>query len=182
MYAAFWKANDPSNRIYFSWSDGSLPPGRPINDVDSTSASPTACVFGGEFAGQFYVFWKANDPSNLIYYTISPDGSTFPPGKPINGVDSTSAAPFACVFQNKIYLFWKANDPSNRIYATVSSDGQNWPPGRPINDVDSTSDSPAACVYQNPIAQDSQMYLFWKANDPSNRIYYSFSILSVIVV
>ena len=63
----FWQADDPSNSIYFaSYNDvsnnTSWPPGRKINNVDHTPASPAACLF----AGQFHVFWKADDPSNRI--------------------------------------------------------------------------------------------------------------------
>jgi hypothetical protein len=44
----------------------------------------------------------------------------WPNGKPINEVDATSAAPAACGFQDRLYLFWVANDPSNRIYYSAS--------------------------------------------------------------
>ena len=67
----FWQADDPSNSIYFaSYNDAtnntSWPPGRKINDVDHTPASPAACLF----AGQFHVFWKADDPSNRILHSV----------------------------------------------------------------------------------------------------------------
>jgi hypothetical protein len=35
--------------------------------VDSTPAAPAACFF----LGSVFVFWKANDPSNRIYYSAA---------------------------------------------------------------------------------------------------------------
>jgi hypothetical protein len=42
-----------------------------------------------------------------------------------------------------------------------------WPNGQTINTADSTSLSPASCLFKN------EVYVFWKANDPSNRIFFS---------
>ncbi len=90
----------------------SWPSGTTINTVDSTPQAPAACVL----QNQLYLFWKANDPSNDIYYSASADGQTWPSGRTINNVDSTPQALATCVFQNQLYLLWKANDPSNKIF------------------------------------------------------------------
>ena len=210
----FWKANDSSNRIYFSPSPGGTgwPAGRIINDTDSTPQTPVSCVFKDEL----YVFWKANDSSNRIYFSASPNGTAWPAGRIINDTDSTPDVVAAVVFENKLYLFWKANDSSNRIYFSASANGTTWPcratyqrerfnagglerprvreqavsllegerfnwlgnriyfsaspngtgcpAGRVINDMDSTPQSPASCVF------NKELYVFWKANDSSNRI------------
>jgi hypothetical protein len=163
----FWKANDSSNRIFFSASaDGQTwPTGVHINAVDATSDAPAASVF----QSKLYLFWKANDSSNRIYFSASADGSTWPTGVHINAVDATSDAPAASVFQNKLYLFWSVNDSSNRIIVSASADGQTWPSGTTINGLDSTPQAVAPCVFPPRNA----VYLFWKANDASNRIYYS---------
>jgi kumamolisin len=169
----FWTTNDPSNIYYTSVSGwppaGTWPNGQQINNVDSTPAALAACVF----QNRLYLFWKANDPSNAIYYSASANGQTWPRGQRINTVDSTPAALAACVFQNRLYLFWKANDPSNAIYYSASANGQTWPRGQRINTVDRTPTSLAAQV-GSPVAPNA-LELFWTANDPSNAIYYSAS-------
>jgi hypothetical protein len=78
-------------------------------------------VFGGN---QLFVFWKANDPSNRIFFSQSstsaiglPNG--FPAGQVINNIDATSAAPAAAVFHGQVFLLWKSNDPSNRIFVSA---------------------------------------------------------------
>ena len=89
------------------------PAGQTINSVDSTPLAPDACVFDNKL----YLFWKANDPSNKIYYSASGNGAApWPNGHVINNADSTPQALGSCVFNSKLYLFWKANDPSNKIY------------------------------------------------------------------
>jgi kumamolisin len=142
-----------------------IPPGRKINSVDCTPDALAACVF----QSKLFLFWKANDPSNSIYFSVSADGNAWPAGQRINAIDITPESLTASVFQNQLFLFWKANDPSNSIYFGASADGSTWPPGQRINDVDSTPDSPEACVFQ------SKLFLFWKANDASNSIYFSAS-------
>jgi hypothetical protein len=149
----------------------SWPDGRRINLVDSTPTTPASCVFNGKI----FLFWKANDGSNLIWFTVSSeDGMTFPPGQPINGRDASSDAPTPCVFSGRLFLFWKANDSSNRIFFTASDDGASWPPGRQINGRDASPAPVAACVYLD------QLLLFWKANDPSNLIFFTASDNGVI--
>jgi hypothetical protein len=142
----------------FPWPNGFR-----INNVDSTPVALAATVFNNKL----YAVWKANDPSNRIYFSGSSDGQTWPNGVRINNADSTPASPAACVFNNKLYLSWKANDSSNRIYFSPSTNGTSWPNGVQINSADSTPTAPAACVFNN------KLYLFWKANDSSNRIYFS---------
>jgi|HubBroStandDraft_1064217.scaffolds.fasta_scaffold17931_1 hypothetical protein len=142
-----------------------FPPGHKINDSDSTPCALAPCAFNNHL----YLFWKANDSSNSIYFSASPDAQLWPAGKKINNHDSTPQALAACVFNNSLYLFWKANDSSNSIYYSASGNGQSWPGGKKINNHDSTPQALAACVFNN------SLYLFWKANDGSNSIYYSAS-------
>jgi len=162
----FWKANDHSNRIFFSAStDGvTWPAGRTINGTDTASAALAAAVFDNKL----YVFWKANDPSNRIFFSASTDGVTWPAGRTINGTDTTSAALAAAVFDNKLYVFWKANDPSNRIFFSASSNGTSWPAGHVINNTDTTPAAPSTAVF------NSQLYVFWKSN-PHEKISFSAS-------
>ncbi len=165
----FWKANDKSNRIYYSASStgaaGSWPAGQPIDGTDSTPDAPAACVFNG----LLYLFWKANDSSNSIYFSTSSDGKTWAGGQRINSTDSTPEPVAVCVFNNQLVLFWKANDSSNRLYYSASSNGKTWPGGQLVDSIDSTPNAPAVCVLNN------QLVLFWRANDSSNQIYYSTS-------
>ena len=79
--------------------------GQTINNVDATPEAPAAWVY----QNKLYLFWKANDPGNHIYFTASADGQTCPPGQVVNGVDTTCNTPGPCVFQNKLFLFWKAS-------------------------------------------------------------------------
>ncbi len=139
--------------------------GSAINNVDSTPKAVACC----EFHQQLFLFWKANDSSSSIYFNQSSDGQNWAPGKVIPTGDTTSAAPACCVFNERIFAFWQANDPSNRIIFSSSPTGQtnSWSPGQKINGTDHTPHAPAACVYCN------QLYLFWKAGDPSNSIYFS---------
>jgi hypothetical protein len=137
-----------------------IPNGKTINNVDATPTSPAACVF----QNQLFLFWKANDASNRIYFSVSPDGKNWSNGATINSTDSTPNALAACVFQNQLFLFWKANDASNRIYFSASSDGKKWPNGATINSMDTTSDALAACTFQTSTNHSSpQLYLFWNA-------------------
>jgi hypothetical protein len=142
--------------------------GKKINGCDSTSAAPAVCFF----KEGLYLFWKAKDSSNGIYYTFSWDGKDWSDGQKITKYDSTSAAPAACVFNNDdgefIYLFWKGNDSSNRIYY-AQSDGRIWSDSRKITPDDSTSAAPAACEFKG------RLYVFFKASDSSGRIFYIFS-------
>ena len=149
---------------YTPWHYGfPWPNGFRINNVDSTPVAPAACVF----SNKLFVLWKANDSSNRIYFSGSPNGQSWPNGTRINNADSTPTSPAVCVFNNKLYAFWKANDSSNRIFFSPSTNGTSWPNGVKINNADSTPAAVAACVFNN------KLYLFWKANDTSNRIYFS---------
>lgn len=163
----FWKANDPSNRLWVSASaDGiNWPNGHTLNGFDSTPKPLSACVFNNKL----YVFWKANDASNRIYVSASVDGVSWPNGHTINTFDSTPEALSTCVFNNKLYVFWKANDSSNRIWFSASKDGVSWANGCTINTFDSTPKAVCACVF------NGKLHVFWKANDPSNRIWVSAS-------
>jgi hypothetical protein len=166
----FWKANDPSNMIYFTGGvDNGLPwpPGQVINNRDSTPQPLAAC----EFQNQLYLFWKANDLTNKIYYSASADGQTWPPGQVINNRDSTAEPLAACEFQNQLYLFWKGNT-SNKIYYSASADGKTWPRGQVIS-AGTTAAALAACAVYVPPGNQLQLYLFWQG--PSNQIYYSSS-------
>jgi hypothetical protein len=72
---------------------------------------------------QIYLFWRANDPSNAIYYALYGDltnATPWPPGKKMTPVDETPAAPGACIFHgSSLQVFWRANDPSDHIYHSV---------------------------------------------------------------
>ena len=141
------------------------PAGLTINGNDSTPASPAAITFNDKL----HLAWKANDPSNAIFCSASPDGLNWPAGQRINQVDHTPASPALASFGGKLYVFWKADDPSNAIFWSASSDGVSWPAGQRINGQDSTPSAPAAAVF------DGKLYLFWQANDSSNAIFYSAS-------
>ena len=139
--------------------------GHKIAVSDSTSKTPVACMF----QNKLYLFWKARDPKNNIYFSDSEYGINWPNARKINNIDLTPESPTACVFNDKLYIFWKATDFENSIYYSVSEDGTNWPYGIKINNVDSTPESPTSCVFNN------KLYIFWKSNDLENSIYYSAS-------
>ena len=92
------------------------PNGKTINDVDSTPKALASYVFNNKL----YVFWKANDSGNGIYYSASSDGVTWPNGNKINNFDSTPEAISACFFECKFYLFWKANDQGDKIFYSMN--------------------------------------------------------------
>lgn len=174
----FWRANDPSNRLFFSSYSGATDEngsplqsgnaiftnGTPINTQDSTSAAPCACTF----QGSLYLFWKLNDNNNKIFYSIAENnGGTsigFPSGNTINNTDTVGDGPLAAFeFQNQLFLFWRGVD--NFIYFSSSWGGENWPAGVRINTVDQTPQGLSACSFMN------QLSVFWKANDAGNEIY-----------
>jgi hypothetical protein len=105
----------------------------------------------------------------------------WPPGQTINGTDTTLQPLAACVFPplNWMYLFWTANDTSNNIFYSSSADGVTWPGGQLVGGqppVGKTAAALAACVYQsNQNNFGPQMFLFWVANNGSNRIYYGYT-------
>lgn len=149
-----------------------------INAVDSTPTTPAVCVLDGAL----YLFWKANDSGNEIFYSASSDGLTWPAGQVINGTDSTPQALACCVFgggQNPaIYLFWPANDPSASIYYTSSplselaqpmSAAGNWTAGQTIDGVDTTQLALAVCQSVDGTTID----LFWTNGGSSPTVYFS---------
>ncbi|HEX8253849.1 MAG TPA: hypothetical protein VF846_11905 [Thermoanaerobaculia bacterium] len=161
----FWNANDPSNRIFYSASSsgeaGSWPAGQTINPFDTSPAAPTACVF----KGKLYVFWKANDSTNSISYSVSTDGVTFSRGQRINTHDY-SYSPFplgACVVADVFYLFWRG-ESSNHIYVSASSDGYTWPAGMKVNPVDTAANAVVAAGFRE------RQYLFFTRDHSSNQI------------
>ena len=147
-------------KYYPTW-----PFGCRVNTVDSTPEALSSCVY----QDKIFIFWKANDAGNSIYYSNSTDGVKWQNGRKINSFDCTPKAVSACVFQNNLFLFWKANDRGNSIYCSSSINGFAWPDGRRINTVDCTPESLSSCVFQG------SLYIFWKANDAGNSIYYSIS-------
>jgi hypothetical protein len=171
----FWRANDSSQAIYFSVSDDGLtwPTGRKINRIDSTPQAPAACVFGHN-PPQLYLFWCSATSERAIYVSASPDGQwntgiAWPNGRKINEVDSTPLSPAACVFRDELYVFWRANDPSDSLYVsfTPESAGRlSWPPGIKVNDRDCSQKAPRCCTFS-----DQEVFLFWKSNETSNRIF-----------
>ena len=152
---------------------GAWPAGQGINSADSTPAVPAACVF----LSNLYLFWNANDPSLIIYFSISQDGWSYLPGRAVGAGGVTNFPVAACVFENlvnrtQLYLFW-TDANSKAIFYSLCRDGQTWLPGSAINNSDSTSDSPAACVFQPAGSLTPQLFLFWKENGPSSRIWFS---------
>jgi hypothetical protein len=139
--------------------------GQSINDSLTTSSSPGACLFDN----QLYVFGRAADGTNSIWYVTSPDGSSWSDPSLIDTVDSSPDGFAPCVFNNQLYMFWQAGNSDHRIYYKTSPDGSSWSNAATINNSDSTPQALAACTFNN------QLYVFWKANDASNHIYYSAS-------
>jgi hypothetical protein len=164
-----------------SWPAGiQVDPGAAVGILEP----PTACVFSNQNGqGQLYLFFV--DQNNSINFSVCTDGQNWNgPAGFINNTDSSPFAPAGCVFQNQLFLIWVANDPSNRIFFSAYAGATDpygnpigaggggvspWPAGQLINNTDSTPCAPVACVFQN------QLYLFWSANDSSNRIFFSAS-------
>jgi len=125
----------------------------------------TICAIPSTIA---HIFCSANDSTNLIYYTASADGKTWPHSVAPNPDCTTINAPSACVFQNRLYLFWKASDNRDSIYWTnVPEAGNTWLDGQPVNQSATTAEAPVACVYRDKLC------LFWKSNDDANFIYWT---------
>lgn len=105
----------------------------------------------------------------------------WPPAQTINGTDTTPEPLAACVFPplNLMYLFWTANDTSNKIFYSSSADGVTWPGGQLVEQtggqppIGQTAAALAACAYQNNLSMN--IFLFWVANNGSNKIYYAFT-------
>jgi hypothetical protein len=154
--------------LTLNWPGGQL-----LNGVDTTPRALTAF----EFWNRIYLFWNANDSSTAIYCSVSKDGRTWPNGTSLGSM-ATLFPVTACVFenqssQNQLYVFW-TDAKTSKIYFSISTDGITWPQTWAINDTDTTSNSPAACVYSGQELQGPpRLFLFWKANDPSNKIYFS---------
>jgi len=136
------------------------------SSVQSTSASPALAYLNGKM----YVAFKANDSSNSIHIGSSADGITWGSFTTVPD-QSTSAAPALATFNNKLFLAWKANDSTNKIYYATSADGINWTWPAHANSIpnQSTSASPALAAFNGSI------YIAWKANDSSNKIFYGSS-------
>jgi hypothetical protein len=140
-----------------------------INGRDQTPQAVAACQFGESL----YLFWAANDRSNLLYDSVAPglpivnwpNGISLPTGRNAKRI-TTALAPAACVFNNQLYVFWVASD--NSIQFSNSPFNYDWPGGKPINAVDATNQPVSACVYGNAI------FLFW--TDAQNRIMFSSSL------
>lgn len=139
--------------------------GQQINTFD-TSPYPASAV---PFNNKLFVFWKANDYGNGIFYSPSADGNTWPNGKTINGADASPYPVSAVPFNNKLYAFFKSTFADNKMYYSMSTDGTSWPNAKTVNTVDTTPYTPFAVVFKNKI------YLFWKSNDYDNNIYFSAS-------
>lgn len=165
----FFRANDEYNGIYMTHSsDGTTWPQAVVPNTNNTTVETVgACTFNGGNGESIYIFWRAEDDTNTIYYSSSDDGRVWPDGKPINNKDNTPGSLCACVFKKQLFLFWMASDGSNLIYYTKSTDGRTFPPGKPLNNKDTTTVGMSACEL------DGRLYLFWKAADSSNLIYFS---------
>ncbi len=134
--------------------DASFNGGHNINSTDKTRSRIAACSDNSKL----YLFWKSEDDSDTIIFSVSSDGSSWPAGKRINDHDKTVDSPAACFFNNQPYVFWRAHDDSGRLFFSTSTDGgATWSGGAPINDVDSSSTTPVACTFKN------RLYLFFKA-------------------
>jgi len=137
-------------------------------------------------APQYAISWAivTTDTENLVgFANLATSGKTivlpplvsWPPGQRINATDNANAALSACEFLDQLYLFWEFN---NTIFFSKSQYGQRFPAGAPVGwgpniPPASTAQPPATCVFQNQNGQ-TQMYSFWKSNDSSNRILFTF--------
>jgi len=173
----FWKSNDPSNLIYYSQSlflfsgrlDTEWSGERVINTVDTTAEAVTAV----QFYNSLFIFWR--DELDNIRFSRTLDGTTWESSDSIGTLGKTAKSPFAAVFKEKLYVFWKSNDPSNHIYCSRSdaahglrSGRAEWAPSTHlINTFDTTPEAVTAVAFHDGL------YVFWKSNDPSNRIYWS---------
>jgi hypothetical protein len=186
----FWRDSDSSQIVTSVSADGAVwSAGQTINTTDTTPSTLSTCVY----QGVLLLFWKANDVSNALYYSwstgVAPSGAiSFAPGVVINRTDSTSQAPTGSISvnQNWVFLFWVANDPSNRLWFSAGNTspainaaggflpgpslpglGSNWPAGQLVDTIDSTPAPISAAVF------NGGLFVFWRANDPSNRIWFS---------
>lgn len=167
-----WKANDNSNKIYYAMSTNGVnwtwPSQNNYLPGQSTSAAPALAGYNGKI----YIAWKANDPSNRIFYGSSLNGTSWASSYSSVPDQATSAAPALAAFKDRLFLAWKANDDSNRIYYAYSTNGTTWSWPAFDNHIpgQSTSTSPALAGFKNRI------YIAWKASNASNKIYYGSSL------
>ena len=61
------------------------PNGQSINRTDTTPTALAPVVFNNNLI----LFWKANNQSDRIFYSPSPDGLSWPAGQILDNVDSS---------------------------------------------------------------------------------------------
>lgn len=169
-----WKAEDASNRIFISsTSDGTnWLPSVSINDTDATRETPALVAS----PMRLYIAFKASDGSNTIYVTSTPNpepvagmpATVWPPARRINSTDQTATAPALYYFNGNICLAWSSVG-TNQIYFLSLREtplfGIGTGPGHRINSSDQTPKSPSLASWRG------KLYLAWKSQDPSNRIF-----------
>ncbi|SPM41081.1 Mycobacterium numidiamassiliense ORFan [Mycobacterium numidiamassiliense] len=138
----FFKADDPSNRIIYTFFDGkNWAPSRYINDVeDHTSAAP-AVVF---FNGGLYIFFKGDGNNQVAMCKPSPDGRWLPCQvlNDASGPIITSPAPAAMVLRGQLCVFYTPNSNNPMKYCLGTPDQTPWT-SWDINDVDHPNSTPA---------------------------------------
>jgi frataxin-like iron-binding protein CyaY len=124
LFIAF-QANDASHQLFVTSATASGPPGSLLPFPPATpypnillGNSPAMAVFNNEL----YLAFQANDSSNTLFVTSSPDGVTWPDATQIPNVQM-GGVPSMTTFNGKLYVAFRANDKTNDAFIASSSDG-----------------------------------------------------------
>jgi hypothetical protein len=166
LYAAF-KASD-SNRLFFTWYDGTSWKGNIPVRTDHGFAESTAPPALCSYQGQLFMAFKAADPSNHLYLCRF-DGTSWTGNQVIqtdHGMPSSSDSPTLALYNGALIMTFKANDASNELYA-ARYDGANWTGNQPIQTDHGTAVSPLSPWM---VSLDGELMMLFKGND-SDYIY-----------
>lgn len=86
-----------------------------------TQENPSMVVFNK----MLYLAFTANDGSNLLYITTSPDGEHWSAASSPN-LMHLQGSPAMAVFNQTLYVAFRSNDTNNALCIASSADGQTW--------------------------------------------------------
>jgi hypothetical protein len=169
----FWANDDCS--IYHSCSDDGVVwrEGQLTDAGNATTFRPAAV----DYAGRLYLFWHTNDGSKRLHVSSVKasgddiDNMRWEKGVALRPDIKAKGGPGVVRHNGVLHLFWIADDGSNAIEHSEMRSADMimgaWSAPRPIDGDARSPSAPAGC------SVGEWMYLFWRANDSSKRIYWS---------
>jgi hypothetical protein len=166
MYLAF-VANNDTNRLLVSHSSNgkNWQPSTQVGNESSKRAPAISFVSSGPQG--FTLGFVANDTSNQLFISRSPDGQSWGPNTQVQN-QSSKAAPALAVFENKLWIAFVANDATNQLLLSHSAGGKNWSPSTQVQNQSSKA-APVLAVF------DNRLWIAFVANDATNQLLVSHS-------